>query len=326
MESTPSFVMWEMRAPRGANNLGNGADFFGNGIAMPQLLESDVRTRLAEAEDARRAIRDGEVDALLVDAPDGVQIRSLVDRTWPRRLVRITIGGMLIAAAVWFTAGSILYRTSVHATITAPLAAVRIPTEGLVYGAPPMVGEKVSAGEQLFEVQPASADARPLERLRAESASLGRTINALAAQIKELDAIEGSLKAHFGEYRKLRVEHARRLTAEHDALVDSAASRLKSAELELYSQKLLHQKGSVSPLDLAKSEHASQRARHELEAARQGELVPKYSSTPPRKGFSLEKATAGRIWWLLVNDATRSRFSKRRSGPDWANWKPDATS
>ena len=46
-----------------------------------------VRTRLAEAEEVLRAIRNGEVDALVVSGPDGEQIYTLQTAERPYRLL-----------------------------------------------------------------------------------------------------------------------------------------------------------------------------------------------------------------------------------------------
>jgi multidrug resistance efflux pump len=279
----------------------HGPAFFGEGAALdpqasPTTLEphdADLRARLAEAEEALRAIRNGEVDALLVEAPDGIHVHSIVDRKWPRRLIRWTIGGSMLAAAGWYAASTILFRSSVQATITAPLVAVRIPQQGLVYGAPPAVGATVTAGERLFDVQPPAGDERPSERLRAESVSLRRTASALSDQIREMDALKERLSQHFKEYRDVRILQAEKLAAEREARAGAAAADLKTAELELNAQKRMSLKGSASTIDLARAEHAAEHARHELEVARQAAARTQIQLDAARKGLFVSETDGG---------------------------------
>jgi len=50
-----------------------------------EILE--LRQRLEEAEDTLRAIREGEVDALVIDAPQGEVIYTLTGADYPYRLM-----------------------------------------------------------------------------------------------------------------------------------------------------------------------------------------------------------------------------------------------
>src|SRR5215207_5655548 len=57
---------------------------------VENLVDSEIaelRQRLEEAEDTLRAIRNGEVDALLVDSPDGEVIYMLSTADYPYRLM-----------------------------------------------------------------------------------------------------------------------------------------------------------------------------------------------------------------------------------------------
>src|SRR3954464_3432657 len=56
-----------------------------NRVEAEELVE--LRQRLEEAEDTLRAIRSGEVDALVVDSPDGAAIYTLSTADYPYRLM-----------------------------------------------------------------------------------------------------------------------------------------------------------------------------------------------------------------------------------------------
>src|ERR1043166_2141165 len=48
---------------------------------------TELRRRLQEAEETLRAIREGEVDALVIDAPQGEVIYTLTSADYPYRLM-----------------------------------------------------------------------------------------------------------------------------------------------------------------------------------------------------------------------------------------------
>jgi hypothetical protein len=152
---------------------------------------------------------------------------------WRSRLTRWTIGGVLLAVAGWLAVPTILFRTSVRATVTAPLVDVRIPLQGLVCGTPPPVGTTVTAGEKLFEVQAEAADRRPSERIRGEIESIRRNAAALKAQIADLDKLKITLNMHFDEYKGARIAQAEKHVAEQDARINETASRLKTANFDI---------------------------------------------------------------------------------------------
>ena len=66
----------------------------------------DLRRRLQEAEDTINAIRDGHVEALVVNAPDGEQIYTLrtVDQPYRLMVEQMREGALTLAAD-----GTILY-------------------------------------------------------------------------------------------------------------------------------------------------------------------------------------------------------------------------
>src|SRR5262245_38363798 len=95
-----------------------------------RVQESEIeslRTRLEEAEDILRAIRQGDVDAVVVDAPGGQAVYTLRTADEPYRLLIEEMGD---GAAIVTVAGDILYanrrfaglvESSVPAMIGAPL-------------------------------------------------------------------------------------------------------------------------------------------------------------------------------------------------------------
>lgn len=209
------------------------------------------------------------------------------------RLIRWTIGLALLAEAGWLVAPTVLYRTSVRATITAPLTVVRVPQRGLVLGTPPAVGTRVEAGQTLFELQTAAPDQRPLEQIRAEITSLRRTAAALKGQLAEMDALKATLSQHFSDYREARIGQAERQAAEQAARVNAAASRLKSAEFEHRMYQRLSSRGASSDTDRTRAEYALEQARHELEVAQHTATRMQLQLDAARKGLFVGEADGG---------------------------------
>ena len=242
--------------------------------------------------DAPQAAKASFSSDMVVQAPKPV-VATKKEGKWRSRLIRWTIGGLLLAFSGWMGATSILFRTSVRATVTAPVVAVRVPMQGLIRGTPPSVGTTVTVGEMLFEVQAAAPDHRPAERIRGECESTRRSAAALRAQICEMDKIKATLNAHFEEYRTARIAQAEKLVAEQDAHVNETASRLKTAEFEQHLHKRLSSRGGSSGFDLARTEYALEGVRNQLEVARQKAGRLQLQLAAARKGLFVGESDGG---------------------------------
>jgi multidrug resistance efflux pump len=250
------------------------------------MIETKIRV------DAAQVTRAHSAEDSAFQAPKPVVVTKKV-RKWRSRVTRWTIGGILLAFSGWLAATTLLYRTSVRATVTAPLVAVRIPMQGLIYGTPPHVGTTVTAGEKLFEVHAAEPDRRPSEGLRSESEAISWSVAALRAQIIEMDKLKVTLNTHFEQYRDARIDQAEKLVAEQDARVNETASRMKAAEVELRVHKRLHGKGNSSEFELARSEYALEGVRNQLEVARQAAARLRLQLAAARKGFFVGESDGG---------------------------------
>ncbi|RUL84173.1 HlyD family secretion protein [Tautonia sociabilis] len=226
------------------------------------------------------------------DAPAPTPTKRPPRNGW-RRLIRWLIGGAMLAEAAWLIMPSVLYRTSVRASVTAPSAVVRVHQPGVIVGTPPEVGARVSAGQVLFEVREASPDRRPSEQFRAEAESVRRAADAIRGQLAELDELKETLKAHFDEYRKARVARAEAQLAEQRARVEAAESRLREAELELRLQGRLSSRGASSEFERSRAEAALEVARDELEEARMAEERHRLQLDSARSGVFVGEADGG---------------------------------
>jgi multidrug resistance efflux pump len=210
-----------------------------------------------------------------------------------RRLARWTVGIALLGEAAWLLAPTMLFRTSLSATTTAPLAVVRIPQQGLLEGSPPPVGTVVVAGQKLFDVQTATRDLRPVERIRGEIESIRKTSAAMKAQIAEMEAVKAELRGHFAVYREARIAQVEKQATEHQARVKAAESRLKSAEFEHRMYQRLSNRGASSELERARAEYALEEARNGLEVARQAASRCQLQLEAARRGIFVGEADGG---------------------------------
>lgn len=199
----------------------------------------------------------------------------------------------MLAEAAYLVLPAVLYRTSVRASVTAPLAVVRVYSPGVVVGTPPEVGDLVSPGQTLFEVQEASPDLRPSERIRAERDSIRLAADAIRGQIAELDALKAELQAHFDAYRDARVAQAERELAEQRARVAAAESGLEEAKYECQVRGKLASRGAFSDVERARAELARDRAEDELEVARQAEERHRLQLEVAREGLFVGVADGG---------------------------------
>jgi multidrug resistance efflux pump len=168
-----------------------------------------------------------------------------------------------------------------------------MPQQGQVQGTPPLVGDVVTAGQQLFEVQTAPTDHRPLERIRGEIESVRKTAAALNAQIADLDTLKATLSKHFSDYKSARIAQAEKQATEQLARVSAANSRVKTAEFEHRMYQRLSNKGVSSDRERARAEYALEEARHELDVAQQSASRHQLQLDAARRGFFLGEGDGG---------------------------------
>jgi multidrug resistance efflux pump len=168
-----------------------------------------------------------------------------------------------------------------------------MPQQGQVQGTPPPVGAVVTAGQQLFEVQTAPRDHRPLERIRGEIESVRKNAAALKEQIADLDTLKAELSKHFNDYKSARIAQAEKQAAEQMARVSAANSRLKTAEFEHRMYQRLSNRGASSNTERARAEYAFEEASHELDVAQQAASRQQLQLDAARRGFFVGEADGG---------------------------------
>ncbi len=79
---------------------------------VPPSQEEILQQRLKEAEDTLQAIREGGVDALIVETEEGDQVFTLKSADYPYRLI---IDKMIQGAVIFDDAGIIFYANATFA-------------------------------------------------------------------------------------------------------------------------------------------------------------------------------------------------------------------
>lgn len=172
-------------------------------LSARQGCVEELRLRLAEAEETLRAIRQGEVDALMVEGPAGPQVYTLQNADRPYRIIveRMQEGALTLSAE-----GTVLYANQSLARM------LRLPIEGIL-------------GETF-------------ERFVAEDsrAQLGRLLEASGRAEIELRRADGALFPVHVSTAELEDEQQRMISA---IVTDLTQARLRTRELADANAKLV---------------------------------------------------------------------------------------
>src|SRR5262249_21745125 len=106
-----------------------------------------------------------------------------------RKVIRIALGGAILAIACWLAGMWLLtpglwYVTSNQAVVNARIRSLHSPIEGIIATQPPPIGKAVTAGSPLLTVENQLVDDSHREELRTESTSLKERVAALKNQHK----------------------------------------------------------------------------------------------------------------------------------------------
>lgn len=200
------------------------------------------------------------------------------------RLIRITLGSLILLIAGWVFIPDMLFPISSNAVINAHVITLRAPIEGDVLSIDASAGRRVAKNEILVRLGNHRVDDAQLSALRAQQATLLEKIAALEQELIELQRIGQRLKTSSGEYRDAIGERYTALLAEANArliarraVAEEAAATLQRQQT-LYSKQLstlaaleAAQRAEIVALaDLREAERAVERVKVEKHSAAQG--------------------------------------------------------
>jgi multidrug resistance efflux pump len=203
------------------------------------------------------------------------------------RPTKITVSAALLLAGAYGILNEQRYVSSGDAVVSAYVASVRTPIDGMLNGMSVMPGERVAEGSVLGHVENPRVDQQRLQSLRDTEELARNGTTALAEQLDELEAQRRKLLAHARAYGEAVTARLRSRTMEAERLLAAKRAALDESTLELRRARLLHDNGIVSnaelermttQFDVAVHEEVAQRAsltalRLEAEAASRGVLI-----------------------------------------------------
>ncbi len=262
------------------------------------------------------------------------------------RLIRITLGSLILLIAGWVFIPDMLFPISSNAVVNAHVITLRAPIEGDVLSIAANAGRRVAKNEILVRLGNHRVDDAQLSALRAQQATLLEKIAALEQELIELQRIGQRLKTSSGEYRDAIGERYTALLAEANArliarraVAEEAAATLQRQQT-LYSKQLstlaaleAAQRAEIVALaDLREAERAVERVKVEKHSAAQGIYFGDgYNNVPYTQQRGDEILLRGQALRSELRDSRiRLQETERRrpsnssgwNGSIWPNWPP----
>ncbi len=198
--------------------------------------------------------------------------------------LRVTVGLVIIALAVWTFYPGIFAPVGTRAIMNARVLTVRAPISGEVTALSAREGVLVESGQLMGTILNKRSDPSRLERLRTEAAAFAERTQVLEEKIEMLKALQTRLGSQLQEYQEVVVSHYERRIQETEAIRAARRAEVAKNDAHYGRQKALHAKkltseqkvdtvkreAQVSRAELAEVNHVLERLSGELAAARQG--------------------------------------------------------
>lgn len=211
------------------------------------------------------------------------------------RLFRISIALAILGVGIWAIGHKISTISSIDGVMDARLIVLRAPARGVVTASSPLAGDTLSAHQQLLSLQNTSADYDATQKLRFEIKAAQEQIKSLEQEAQTLEATDARFSAQALEYQQSSIRRSELKLAEAQTLEESArvtvARNKEEAERTTGLEKikaLSSSEASLARLDadvavqkLKSAQDQVQRARVELDSAKQGIYLDDPSGTTP---------------------------------------------
>lgn len=185
------------------------------------------------------------------------------------KLLRISLGVVLLLGGLYVLIGEHLAGTSADATVNARITVVRAPIEGQVRLAVRSIGARVKAGELIAEIADERFDTARLLDLERDRDHQKIELQRVAAQRTVLGEARRGFAAQLDDYQRGRVSQIEARIAEAKASQDAAMARLREADSALKRANELNDRGVQTAANLERARAAHDVAQQELESARQ---------------------------------------------------------
>jgi multidrug resistance efflux pump len=190
-----------------------------------------------------------------------------VGRSW-NRILRTGIGIGLLVIPAWFLMPGVWSATSNQAIVNAQLVTLTSPIDGVIACPPPPVGQVVSEGSSLLQIDAPMVDQKHLEELKMEEASLTERAVALKHQIEQMDSLKTELHASFRDYKDSMVRKVTHELQEARAEAAVADTMRRQKENEATEEERLMQRGFGRPRELKQARSSAEVAARTADRAK----------------------------------------------------------
>jgi multidrug resistance efflux pump len=185
------------------------------------------------------------------------------------RLARLTLATSIVIVLAGIAASRVLYSTSIEAVLNAPRITLVAPRDGVVDSLAVVAGQSVAPGQPLLQLRRTPWSSGIGDERDARAFVLTRRAEALAAEVRTLEALRDSLGVRLRTFRLATIE---RLAA--DTLATAARAIERGRQFARVEQ--LRQVDGTTDVDVdrLRAEVATARAEHEraVAAARAAQL------------------------------------------------------
>lgn len=184
------------------------------------------------------------------------------------RFFRVLIGLGFLGLPAWFFTPGIWTITSTQAIVNAELVTLTSPIEGVVTHEPPPLGQFVTKGSSLLQIQGLTADHKYLDGLKAEAATAASRIAAIKDHRAKTESLKHELETGFGKYKDSMVQRLTHELAEAKSEADAAEVMLRQRESEENEETAIARRSMGSQRELNQARFTTEVARRNLERAR----------------------------------------------------------
>src|ERR1700730_3942776 len=185
-----------------------------------------------------------------------------------RWMVKFGLGAALLGVGALTTYQQVVVRVSREAVITARVASVRSPMDGIVKTATTTPGRAVQAGVPIGNIEDPTADDARVFQLQQDAQATERERTALSHRVADLQQARSDAEAQAEAYRVGRVRQGEVHVEETRASLSAALARESDANAAEGRGAALHAHGYVADAAYERAQHAREVAQQDTIAAR----------------------------------------------------------
>lgn len=184
------------------------------------------------------------------------------------RVLRVLIGMGMLALPVWFLTPGLWTVTSTQAIVNAEVITLTSPIEGMVTLPPPPLGQFVSEGSVLLQIDAPEPSRQNLEELEAEAATVAARLAAFQARQARTEALKLELECSFKKYQESMTRKLMHELDEARAKAQAAEAMFQQRKSEESEEIAIARRAMASQRELTQARSTSEIALRNFERAR----------------------------------------------------------